>query len=90
MLTIEDVLALSELTPEEVRAIAAHEHLPEIIAAELGNYLVHQPDGTVRLRRMIIDDIEEARAAGHMEDVLKYKAILKHFIEMHPESMRSG
>ena len=37
-----------------------------------------------------LDDIEEARAAGHMEDVLKYKAILKHFIEMHPESMRSG
>ena len=84
MLTYEDVVALCELTPEEVQAIATHEHLPAIIAAELGNYLIHSPDGTLKLRRMIIDDLEAAEASGHHEEALKYKAILKHFIEMHP------
>ena len=46
MITIEDCLALSDLTEEEIDAIAEHEHLPEIIAAELGNYLAHRPGAT--------------------------------------------
>jgi hypothetical protein len=36
MLTLEDRIALSDLTHEEIDAIAEHEHLPETIAAELG------------------------------------------------------
>jgi hypothetical protein len=32
MLTYDDCLALSGLTTEEVAAIAAHEHVPEIVA----------------------------------------------------------
>lgn len=50
MLSLEDCLALCELTEEEVLAIAHHEHIPEIAAAELGNYLVHTPGGRARLR----------------------------------------
>ena len=64
MLTFEDCVALAELTAEEVAAIAAHEHVPEIIAAELGNYLVHDPHGVPRIRRIIVDDIAHARARG--------------------------
>ncbi len=40
MLTLEDCIALSDLTREEIDAIAVHEHLAEIIAAELGCPLV--------------------------------------------------
>jgi hypothetical protein len=36
VLTLEDGITLSDLTPEEVDAIAAREHLAEIITAELG------------------------------------------------------
>ncbi len=43
MLTYEDCVGLTDLTEEEIEAIAQHEHLPEIIAAELGCYLVHDP-----------------------------------------------
>ena len=39
MLSLQDCLALCELTEDEVRAIAQHEHIPEIAAAEMGNYL---------------------------------------------------
>jgi hypothetical protein len=48
MLTIQDCIALSELTPEEIAAIAEDAHLPDIIAAELGCYLVHSASGRKR------------------------------------------
>jgi hypothetical protein len=61
MLSLEDCLALCELSEEEVLAIAHHEHLPEIAAAKLGNYLVHTPEGEMKIKAIIRDDIAEAR-----------------------------
>lgn len=84
MLSIEDCIALSELSEEEVRAIAEHEHIPEIVAAEMGNYLVHTPDGEVRVRAIIVDDIREARQAGNDGRALALKLILKHYLGGHP------
>jgi hypothetical protein len=83
VLTLEDCIALSELTEEEIDAIAEHEHLPEIVAAELGNYLVHCDDGTLCIRRMIRDDIETARARGDLVHAAKLKLVLKHFLQTH-------
>lgn len=40
MLSLEDCIALCDLTEEEVLAIAEHEHIPEMAATELGNYLL--------------------------------------------------
>jgi hypothetical protein len=65
MLTFEDCIALSELTDEEVAAIAEHEHLPMIVAAELGNYLIHCTDGVPRIKRIIADDIIAADRRGN-------------------------
>jgi hypothetical protein len=42
MITLEDCLAFCGLTGEEVLAIAEHEHLPEIAATALANYLLSQ------------------------------------------------
>ena len=36
MLTLTDCLELSELSEEEILAIAEHEHVPEIVDAEPG------------------------------------------------------
>jgi hypothetical protein len=83
MLTYDDVLALSDLTAEEVEAIAHHEHIPEICAAELGAYLILQPDGIPRIKRIILDDIEEAEAAGRTERVKILKGVLLHFLREH-------
>ena len=84
MLTYEDCVGLAELTEEEVEAIAQHEHLPEMVAAELGNYLVPDPDGVPKLKRMILDDIEQARERGESQRVARLKLVLKHFIATHP------
>jgi hypothetical protein len=85
MLTLEDCLGLCELTEEEVAAIAEHEHLPLIVAAELGNYIILEPGGAARIKRIIIEDIRRAAGAGDMTHVLALKLVLRHFVERHPE-----
>jgi len=83
MLSIEDCIALSELTEEEIDAIAEHEHVPEIVAAELGNYMLHRPDGEVCIQRFILDDIQTAMENGNRAHAAKLKLVLKHFMEHH-------
>ena len=90
MLSYEDVVGLCHLTEDEIRAIADHEHIPDIVAAELGNYLVQSEDGVIKVRRMIIDDMADATRRGDREALLKYKAVLLHFIETHPPGSASG
>ncbi|WP_290650379.1 hypothetical protein [Aquisalimonas sp.] len=64
MLTIEDCIALSDLTEEQVEAIAKHEHIPRMAAVEMGWYLMQAPEGRQRLTRMIIEDIVNASERG--------------------------
>lgn len=90
MLTYEDCLGMADLTEEEVEAIAEHEHCDEMIALELGNYLVHTPDGAPRIRAMILDDIEAAQQRGDVAHVVKLKLVLKHFCQHHPEAGRAN
>jgi hypothetical protein len=86
MLTCEDCVSLSELTEEEVLAIAEHEHMPEIVAAEYGNYLLSLPGGEMRIKRIIIDDIANARHRCDTRHVALLKLVLKHFIEQHGQA----
>lgn len=90
MLTLNDCIALSDLTEAEVDAIAEHEHCPEIIAAELGNYLIHSPEGVPMLKRIIIEDIHAARVREDWGHALKLRMVLRHFIATHPESEPAG
>ncbi|MGB5453329.1 MAG: hypothetical protein WBM71_00185 [Sedimenticolaceae bacterium] len=86
MLTYEDCIGLSDLTEEEVEAIAEHENIPEIVAAELGSYLVHTDDGVPKIRRIILEDIELAEKKGDAEHVITLKLVLKHFVDTHPQA----
>ena len=69
---------------ESFEAIAQHEHIPEIVAAELGSYLVHDPEGVPKIKRIILDDLEEARRRGDLQRVVHLKLVLKHFVDNHP------
>jgi hypothetical protein len=84
MLTREDCLAFCDVEPELVDAIARHEHIPEIVAAELGCYLVHSPSGELRLRRIVLDDIDAAMAANDLARAIRLKLALRHFALNHP------
>jgi hypothetical protein len=88
MLTLQDCIALSDLTPEEVDAIAEDLHLPGVIAAELGAYLMHLPDGEKRIRRIILDDLSQAWNRGDLARAANLKLVLRHFIEEHRQQPR--
>jgi S-ribosylhomocysteine lyase LuxS involved in autoinducer biosynthesis len=83
MLTLQDCIELSELTEEEILAIAEHENIPEMVAVELGNYLVHTPSGEKRIKRMIVDDIAHAKETGNAKHAALLKSVLKHYVESH-------
>jgi hypothetical protein len=84
MLRLEDCLALCELSEGEVLAIAHHQRLPEIAAAELGSYLLRAPQGEMRIKAIIRDDIAEAGACGDRARELALKLMLRDFVLQHP------
>ena len=84
VLTLEDCLALCGLSEEEVLAIAEHEHVPEVAAAELGNYLARTPDGELAIKAMIRDDLAAARARGDTPHAAALKLVLRNFVLQHP------
>lgn len=80
MLTLQDCIGLCGLDQAEIDAIAEHEHIPEIVAVELAAYLVDHPDGVPRIKRMIVDDINDAEKRGDSERVTRLKNALIHII----------
>jgi hypothetical protein len=85
MITIDDCIALSELTEPEILAIAEHEHVPEMIALEMGNYLLHHPGGEACIKGIILDDIRKAQERGDRRHAVRLKLVLRHFMETHGE-----
>ena len=89
MITLEDCIGLCGLTEEEVLALAEHEHLPEIAATALAQYLMSRGHGSDKVRDMIIDDIRQAERAGDKQHVLTLLHVLHHFLVTHPEATPS-
>ena len=90
MLTFEDCLAFCELSEEEIAAISQHERVPEIIAIELGEYLIHTDDGERCISRMILEDIVKHLKRGDTKRVESLETVLKHFLATHPKAQEPG
>jgi len=86
MITLEDCVGMCGLSEEEVLAIAEHEHLPEVAAAALAEYLLSQERGVDTIRDMIVDDIRRAGLKGRKSDVVALLHVLHHFLKSHPEA----
>jgi hypothetical protein len=90
MITLEDCIGLCGLTEEEVLAVAEHEHLPEIAATALAQYLLSQEHGSEKVLDMIVDDIRQAQLiTGDKEHVVTLLHVLHHFLKTHPEARPS-
>ena len=83
MLTFEDCLGLSELTEDEILAIAEHEHIPEIAALEFGNYLIHELDGEQCIKGFIVEDIAAASRKGDFRHAAVLRLVLRDFCQEH-------
>ena len=90
MITLDDCIGFCDLTEEEVLAIAEHEHLSEIAAAALAQFLLSQEHGSEKVRNMIIDDIRQAQLTDGSEGkVVMLLHVLHHFLKAHPEARPS-
>jgi hypothetical protein len=84
MISLEDCVAMCGLSREEILAIAEHEHMPEMAAMAMGQYLVHQAHGCEKICAMISDDVRKAQARGDRDHVLALLHVMHHFLKEHP------
>ena len=85
MVTLKECMDLTGLEVEEIDAIAEHERVPQIVAAELGHFLLATADGRRRIRSMISDDIERARRLGNQHHAAELGRVLSKYLGMHPD-----
>ena len=83
MLTLEECIDMADLTPEQVAAIAEHERIDLMVAAEMGACLVHTEDGRARIARMVLDNIANAQRRGKTAHAAELKLVLQHFVREH-------
>ena len=84
MLSLQDCIDFSDLSEDEIEAIAEHEHLPEIVAAELGATLLQSTSGLCLIKLYLLENIELARATGHFDKAARLEALYDRFNRDHP------
>jgi hypothetical protein len=90
MISAEDIIGMTDLTREEIEAISEHEHVTEVNAAVLGDYLLHQHKGPQAILRMISEDIRDALHRDDVAHARELYATLQHFVASHPEAERGA
>ena len=85
MLSLHDCLGLSRLTPDQIEAIADHEHLDMIPAAEWAEWVLDRPNGTVIVQCMLTDQVAHCQAHGHIDRGRRYQSGLDDFIRRRDE-----
>jgi hypothetical protein len=85
MITLQDCIAMCGLDEAEVLAIAEHEHIPEIAAAALAQYLLSREHGAEMIRDMLRDDIRAALNRNDRNHARELFMALRHFLSVHPE-----
>lgn len=84
MLSLDECIAMSGLTEEDIAIIAEHEHLPLIVAAELGHTLLKTPKGIFTLKGYIADVLAQAKLAGKLDKAKRVNLVLTRFNAAHP------
>ena len=85
MISIKDCLDYSDLTEDEVAAIAEHEHLPYASAAQMACALAQTEEGTEVLRCLLRNAICDAEHCRHAETLLTARRAYAQFLANHPE-----
>jgi hypothetical protein len=86
VIALEDCLGLCDLSPDQVRAISEHEHVPEILAAALGTDLLRSESGPETIRDMFMDDLRRAVRRRDVAGARNLVGTLRHFLHDHPEA----
>ncbi|MDR3323527.1 MAG: hypothetical protein LBS89_04905 [Zoogloeaceae bacterium] len=89
MLSLKDCLDFCDLDFGEVEAVAEHEHLPVIVAAELSHALLKTPEGVCCLHCMVLDNINQAVAEGDLDKVMRCHLAYQHLEARYPMSQQA-
>lgn len=84
MLAMQDVLDYCDLDEGEIKAVAEHERVPLIVAAELCECLVSSPEGVCKLHTMIAENLEHAVQCGQFHHAKELETTYQHLQRTHP------
>jgi hypothetical protein len=90
MITLDDIEDMTCLTRQEISALAEHEHLPELNAALMGEYIMHLQRGPQTVQQMMCEDIRDALHRDDLPHARDLYRVLHHFLETHPEAARGA
>jgi hypothetical protein len=90
MITAQDIMDMTDLTREEIAAVAEHEGLPAVNAAALAEYMMHLHKGPQVVLLMISEDIRAALRRDDVAHARELYAVLHHFVAEHPEAARGA
>lgn len=79
MITLQDCLDMSGLSADLVNAIAEHEHLPSIVAMELGENLLANPEGRAVIERYLDEDLAAAWRSGDRHRIARVQRAIDCF-----------
>lgn len=83
MLTLDDCIAFGDLTKTQLEAVAHHEHVPLIIAAEMMENIADTCEGCELVTGILRDEMKEARDKGDFRKVDCYRHALQDFLANH-------
>jgi hypothetical protein len=89
MISLEDLIGFCDLTPDEVQAVAEHEHVSPVVAAVLGNCLLESERGCQQIRDMLVDAIRTAVRQHDVPHARQLVSTLRHFLHEHPNATLS-
>jgi hypothetical protein len=90
MINMDDIMDMTDLTHEEIAAVAEHEGLPDLNAAAFADYMMHAPKGPQVVLRMISEDIRDALRRDDVPHARDLYAVLHHYVKAHPEAVRGA
>ena len=81
MISVNECIALCGLDRNEIAVIAGHEHIPEVAASALSNYLLHHEGGEAEIRQMMSEDLHAAIEGGRLQQASELFMALREFLE---------
>ena len=81
MISISECIAICGLDRDEIAVIAHHEHIPEVAASALANYLLHHEGDETEMRQMTAEDVHAAIEDGRLQHASELFMALREFLE---------
>jgi hypothetical protein len=89
MLRLEDCFDICGLSKDEIRYFVEREHISELQVAELAErYVVVDDTGVPRLRRTIVQDIEDLKGLLRLKEARILEDFVRDFVGSHPHTER--